>query len=283
VRVLAFYSGKELDQHLAEAFVAGAAVHGHEATALPGEHPENPDAEVVMLFGVKARLRFDDYRGRGVQTVMVDKGYYRGTVESYGRKACKYWRLAVNAHHPTGYLPAMAMPGDRLAALPIERKAWRADGEHILLAGSSAKYHGFNGLAEPTGYAQGVVRRLRKLCDRPVVYRPKPSWKEAQPIRGTRFSRQPESINAALAGAWAMVTNGSNACFEAVLAGVPVIVLGDAVARPLSSTRLGDIEAPRLAGDAEVERWLGNIAYCQWTIEEMAAGAAWNHVKDHLL
>ena len=87
---------------------------------------------------------------------------------------------------------------------------------------------------------------------------------------------------AALGGAWATVTHGSNFCFESVTSGVPCIILGDGVARPISSTRLSQIETPRLATDVERRKWLCGLSYCQWTLPEFASGQAWAEIKRRL-
>ncbi len=282
MKLIAFYAGKDLDKTIAEAMVKGARRHGIKAEALEGDHPENPPCDVVVLFGVKARMRFEAYRAAGVQTVMIDKGYYRGRIAIAGGKVSKFWRVAVNAHHPTSYLMSLRAPADRWNDLGVEVRPWRTDGHQVVLAGSSGKFHAFNQLIEPTAYATGIVEALRGLSDRPIIYRPKPSWRDAVPIDGAAFSPPKQEIAKVLKGAWAMVTNGSNACFESVLAGIPVIVLGDAVAKPISSTTLGDIVAPRLADDTERQQWLHNLAYCQWTIDEMATGQAFEHAKAQL-
>jgi hypothetical protein len=117
------------------------------------------------------------------------------------------------------------------------------------------------------------VLDIRARTDRPIIYRPKPSFKDAQPIEGTEFSTGDETINDALWGAHALVTHGSNACFEAALLGVPSIVLGDAVAAPISSRSLDDDREP-LRGKRE--QWFANLAYHQFT--ERSSRTAWDRV-----
>lgn len=276
MKLLCLHSDKELDRTLMAAFGKGAARHGVEVEIEQGGKEPRDGADIVALFGVKARLKFEAYRARGVHTIMLDKGYVRHA--SGPNKWCEYWRVAVDAHHPTRYLGRLGGDGTRFLALGLVPRPWRRAGAHIVLAGSSEKYHRFNGLPHPTGYAEGVVAGLRAFTDRPIVYRPKPSWKDAAPIAGAGFSRFPERLTEILEGAHALVTDGSNACFEAALLGVPSIILGDAVARPISSTALNEIETPRLAGEAERRAWFADLGECQWTMTEMGQGLAWAHV-----
>lgn len=276
MRLLAYYSNKGLDEELVTSFARGAREHGVAVKIWPKLEDVLP-SDVVVLFGVKARVRHEEFRAAGIQTIVLDKGYVRHAAPG-GQKWCEYWRVAVNAHHPTGYLMDQKQPHDRFNRLGLEMREWRRKGDTVIYAGSSDKYHRFNGLEEANSYARSVVSKIRKLTNRAIIYRPKPSWKDAQRIEGVTFSRPPERIHQTLVGAHVLVTNGSNACFEAVLAGVPTIVLGEAVAKPISSTSLKRIERPQLAGMDERLQWAANLAYAQWTMPEMRSGECWSHI-----
>lgn len=286
MRVCFWQSDKPREHLLADAFADGVRALGLgdtvEQRPLLAE-PELADCDVAVMVGVKSRELFHMHWKAGIHVVMIDKGYSRHAAKS-PVKLWEYWRVAVDAHHPTARLMDMARPPDRFDALGIKVRPWRRaiPAGHILIAGSSAKYHDFYGLKDPTRWTEKVVANLRQYTSRPIVYRPKPSWREAVPVKGTRYSELPETIDQALAGAHACVTHGSNAVFEAVVAGVPCIVLGAAVAEPISSHTLEEIENPRLADDAERRQWLANIAYCQWTLPEFAAGDAWRVLRPQI-
>ena len=274
MKVAFMASDKPREQDLGAAFIEGVRRGGDkgEVTAKGAD----TDADVIAMVGVKSREMFRDNIAAGRHVVMLDKGYTRHRIP--GAKVWEYWRVAVDAHHPTRHV--MDRRDTRRAkAMNIRIAPWRTRGERIVIAGSSAKYHDFYGLPDPTEYATQIVARLREFTDWPIVYRPKPSWKAAAPIDGTIWSGDGESIGAALTNAWALVTHGSNACFEAITSGVPCIILGDGVALPISSTRLDDIEAPFLASDVIRRRWLCGLSYCQWTQEEFASGSAWAEIK----
>lgn len=282
MRICFFASEKPRERELAAAFISGLGWHGDAGVvrALDGGPQVARGFDAVAMVGVKSADLFAANRAAGIHTIMLDKGYLRDRIE--GTRKWKYWRVAVNAHHPTRYLMTTRRPHDRLARLRLEVAPWRTKGDHILIAGSSAKYHAFYGLPEPTGYAKALVAEIRKLTDRPLIYRPKPSWKEATEIAGTTYSPPKQRLEEVLAGARAVVTHGSNACFEAVLAGVPCVVLGEAVAMPISSTTLGAIEKPRKATKNQRLQWLANLAYQQWTLDEFGSGAAWSVIRDEL-
>src|SRR5690606_33738992 len=115
--------------------------------------------------------------------VMLDKGYNRS-------RDCKMWRytrISVGTHQPD--LSAFKFKPDRVRSLPFPHICpVRKSGKHILLIGSSAKCHEFLDLPDPTEWAASVVAEIRKHTDRPIVYRPKQSWRDAVPIPGTTMS-----------------------------------------------------------------------------------------------
>jgi hypothetical protein len=273
---LVFYaSDKPREQDLAANFLKGAARHGVkvEQRALCAS-PEIGKADAVAMVGVKSKRLFELTRAAGAVPIMLDKGYIR--TRRPGARVWEFWRASVGAHHPTfTSLMAKKMPSDRLDALGIEWRPWRVRGFSIVVAGSSAKYHEFYGLPEPNIYYRDLVAELRERTKRPIIYRPKPSYRDAERIRGAEFSDGNENIVDALAGAWALVTHGSNACFEAALLGIPSIILGEGIAAPISSTSLDDLDRPKMG---KRERWANNLAYHQWTESEMASGAAWETI-----
>jgi hypothetical protein len=279
VKVVFLHSDKARERILADAFTEGVALAGDEVEKRAKSDEPALDADVVCMVGVKSRELFNTHWSRGIHVVYFDKGYSRHSLPG-PLHAWEYWRVAVDAHQPTDkYRPDM--PDDRLRKIGWTFEPWRGRGEHIVLAGSSAKYHEFYGLREPTAYWAKVVRQLQSN-PRPIVYRPKPTWKEAIEIPGTRFSGGDESITDVLRGAHAVLTHGSNACFESVLAGVPVVSLGPSIARPISSTLLGEVEKPRLATDRERRAWLSFLAYSQYTLAEMASGLAWKTLRPQI-
>ena len=282
MKVCFFRSSKPREGLLADAFTRGVLEHGDEAVVRPltEEIQVADDCEVAVMVGVKSRELYQANWNAGVHVVMLDKGYTRHSAPG-PIKTWEYWRVAVDAHHPTRTLMNVARPHDRLMRLGLVPVRWRKDGKTVVIAGSSQKYHDFYGISDPTSYAEKLVRQLSKLTSREIVYRPKPSWKEAVPIEGATFSRGP-SIMDDLTQAHVLVTHGSNACFEAVLNGVPCIILGDAVAKPISSVHLDDLEAPMKVGKKLRIQWLANLAYCQWTMPEMASGETWEVIRPQI-
>lgn len=236
-----------------------------------------PDYDIHSCVGVKsARLirKFPD----GNPWVYFDKGYNRDWP--------RWWRVAVCGHQPTAYLMDMQVSGDRAREQKWSFAPWRdlRAGGHVLYAGSSLKYNNMFDLGDPNEYAQAIVEAAAKYTKRPIIYRPKPSFKAAEQVAGAKFSynssgRKNAGIEADLEDAFVMITHGSAAAFDALRAGVPSVVLGHAVTRPISSTSLEELDNPRLASDDERRQLVNALAHCQYHLDEIRGGLLWAHVR----
>lgn len=286
-----FYIAGDKQRELDIAEVVG---HGIRAcgdvfeTAAAAAFVEPSDAEIACVFALKGRAReiLDAYRLAGARTLLFDKGLIRA---STGMGApMGYFRVALDEFMPLARMTGRRWPSSRwlatgMAPLPQQQKT---EGGRIIYAGSSQKYCDFHGLGDATEYASDIIRQIGKHLpkprkrDWPIVYRPKPSWADAVPIAGTIFSRPPEALGSLLRGAHALVTHGSHAAIDAILAGVPAVVLGPGAARPVASTSLEDIAAGlRFPAHAERLAWLSALAWWQWRVEEMQDGSMWRFLR----
>lgn len=291
MRIRFYCSAKEREQKLARYLSRGMAKVGDHPTITTLDLVKTPvsveivhradwdlTCDVAFMVGVKNLRALEAHREAGIPVVYIDKGYTR-------HQGC--FRIAFDAHQPTDYLMTQDRPDDRRKLFGWTFPGWRVPKPKgtILIAGSGMKYHHMNNLGHPTDYGAELIAEIRKHSKSPIVYRPKPSWKESVPIPGSIFSREKE-IAIPLAHANVLITYGSNACFEATMSGVPSIILGDAVARDISSRTIVDLAASGYvyshANVDTVTRWLNNLAYAQWTYEDFEDGSVWRFVRDEL-
>jgi hypothetical protein len=284
MKVICWYSQHKREEQLARRMADGIRLRGDTAF-LRVKNLDDPgeDCDLACIVGVKNLQMYQDYLARGVHVAYWDKGYIRRLWRDENGKEewLDYWRVSVNMHQPLPFIEKAKKGPQRAREAGMELMPWRKHGEAIIVDGSSAKHYAFHDLGNPTDVAKRIVDELRMLTPRPIIYRPKPSWTGAVPIEGTEYSNG-KDYRPAFARAHALVTYGSNLCYDAALAGVPSIVLGQGVARPISSTSLEEIENPRLATDAERQQWVSNVAWCQFKKEEMNNGVAWDTVKEML-
>lgn len=271
-------AGKPREEVIAEALGQAVRAGGDRFEVRAAEEYRGPAGDVGCVFGVKgiARRLLDDYRAAGKRTLFFDKGHTRRRPDG-----AALWRVSADGFMPLDTFQREHRPDDRakthgLTLLP------RRFGDCVLFAGASQKHCDFHGLGDCTEYARRVIAEIGAHTDRPVIYRPKPSWRDAAPIDGTEFSRAPIRLADELKRCFALVTHSSNAAVDAIRAGVPVIILGPGIARPVASCCIGDVENPCWPSEETRSQWLADLAYCQWTVEEMASGDMWETVRRQL-
>lgn len=259
-----FYAGDQGGRQL-DLFNAYREGSKHDVRLIKDNEPV-PDGDADALIGVKAWPLLRALRPYGRPWLSFDK--------PYNRDWPKHWRVSVNAHHPTDYLMNMSFPGDRAKMLGWKFNGWRSPRPkgHILLAGSSNKAHLFFDLEPANDWAADIVKQIKPLSDRQIIYRPKPSFKDARPVPGARFSQGICKINGDLRHAHITVTYASVSCLDSLLAGVPCIILGPAIIRSISATNLSQIERPVFAEPKSCQKLLNNLAYVQWTLGEYKRG-----------
>lgn len=231
-----------------------------------------PEHDVAVFYGLAGGLRqvFDDYRTRRRKAVYIDLGYWNR------RKRTRFdgfHKITVNDRHPTEYFQKFKHPSDRFDAQGVRILPWRAGGDRIIVAGMSAKAALASGFM-PHEWERATIAKLRTLTKRPIVYRPKPNWLGAQPIEGSIFMKE-EPIEDVFRNAHCVVAHHSNVAVDAILAGIPAICT-QGVASAFAAATLADLEALVLP-DNRIQ-WAADIAYCQWSIEEMQKGVPWSHL-----
>jgi hypothetical protein len=224
---VAFYAseGKKFDESIADAFEAGMPpAQGEGASACPrpgGPGCRTPRRTWPSSSGSRTSPGRSSRRtGRiGRPAVFIDKGYTR---IRGGPVGTLYWRVSVNDFQPLRTSRPSPARRDRWDALNIRscRPAPVRAPPSCSPAAARSTATG-RASARPRPTPTGVLAEIRKHTSRPVVYRPKPSWKDAVPIDGSDYSPDTDKFVTRLDDAHCLVTYGSNACFEAVLAGVP--------------------------------------------------------------
>jgi hypothetical protein len=69
--------------------------------------------------------------------------------------------------------------------------------------------------------------------------------------------------------AWAVVNYSSNPGIESILNGIPAFVSNKSLASPVGNLDFKNIENP---DRPERNQWLNDLAWTEWTIDEMAKG-----------
>lgn len=260
----------------------------------------DPKVDIACVFALKGKAKqiLDAYHVMGARTLLFDKGLIRASTGLGAPNG--YYRVSLDEFMPLGRIERMmreGVPASRWIATklrPRERVRLTATGL-VIYAGSSQKYCDFHGLGDEHEYAVEICRRIRKKAgkDRPIVYRPKPSYDMGKPVEGTIFSRPSgkagKDMHIGMLGdllprAHALVTHGSHAAIDAILAGVPAIVLGEGAARPVAATDLEELLEPMPMFPDREKRfaWMSAIAWWQWRVSEMVDGSMWRFLREEM-
>jgi hypothetical protein len=250
---------------------AGARAMGDRPVLLSADEYRTPQFPVAVFYGFTPTLRkvMADYVAAGLKAVYMDLGYWNR------EGLTGHHKIVVNDRHPTAYFQMVKHRSDRAEALGLRVKPWRDGGDHILLAGMGDKA----AVAEERqveSWEVAAIEALRRATKRPIIYRPKPSWLQARPLKWTTYSPKAQPLWAVLKNCHAVVTHHSNVAVEAILDGVPAFCW-KGVATPMASQQIEQIETPYFPPARD--QWIADIAYTQWSIAEIKAGQAWAHLK----
>lgn len=152
-------------------------------------------------------------------------------------------------------------------------KPWRHDGRVVAIMGQvqgDASLQGQNMTAWYRETAAGSARAYGL----PVVFRPHPvaDRRRLATPAGLMVERGP--LEALFERALAVVTYNSNSAVDAILAGVPAVATdAGSMALPVAGRAIGERPTPERA------EWLARLAWCQWRVEELADGSAWDRMK----
>jgi len=270
-------SGKDRSQKIARALGAGASAVGYKALIRMDNVYRQPIGQIAAFYGYQKSFPriMAEYIAADKTVVFVDLGYWG---RRHGGRYNGYHKVAINSRNPDKYLMQYNRDATRIAMLGIKAMPWRSDGDFIIVAGMSDKSANSYGL-KPEEWERWAVAELQKHTSRPIIYRPKPSWSGASPIAGSEFQPAPPSSDATAEtfnGCHAVVTHHSNIAIDALVNGVPAFCW-DGAATCMSLQDLSQIEKP-LRPD-ERDQWLANIAWCQWSVPEIASGAMWRQLK----
>lgn len=249
--------GQSYDQHLT-AFIQGSG--GHISS---WEDEKETDAALIIRgLGGGSRKAIKHCWETGRTFYAIDTGYF-------GNRTTKVWhRVTKNALQHLG--PIIPRNGDRLKKIGYSFQKFRK-GTKVLICPPSEKVMLMWGQPSPEAWVEQVVAELKEYTDRPIEIRLKPN-------RTDRTTT--DTIQSALADdVHCLVTYNSIAATEALIYGKPAIALGPNAAHVLCNTELADVEDLYIPSKYEMEAFMRHLSYCQFTVEEMKNGYAWDIVN----
>ena len=132
-------------------------------------------------------------------------------------------------------------------------------------------------------WVKNTIQHLRRHTDRDIVFRDHPENKDQMKnlIDTYKWTKQVTysnsgTINDDLKNAHCTVAYTSGSSIDSIIAGIPVITCSEYnFLWPISSHSLEDVENPKCG---EREQLLYDLAYTQWTVDEIKQGKPWQHL-----
>ncbi|NKB84498.1 hypothetical protein HED51_20535 [Ochrobactrum grignonense] len=233
---------------------------GIKTTIGPKRKPSNADIAVIWSWKhpqIIAAARQDQR-----PLIVMERGFIQPRFE--------WVSLALNGFNNRGYFPPSADNGERWQRhFSHHLRPWKDRKGYALLIGQVPGDASLNGV-DIKNWAQSRTDMLRR-AGHTVVYRPHPLAETVAP-EGAVCSRQ--DLKSDLSGAEFVITYSSTTAVEAVLEGIPVCVEdAGSVAYPMASHHIGE---PLRRPDRT--QWCHNLAWRQWSINELRNGTAWRHL-----
>jgi hypothetical protein len=208
----------------------------------------------------------------------------------------KHFRIGVNGFlNNSGLFYQGNCPQDRLEQLGINWNGWQnnKDGHIVLMLQlpGDASLRGIN-IYEWTEYC---IKKIRSFSDRKIVIRTHPAHNIKETDEFYRFIienlilskssnieislSKEKSLDDDLKGAYCTITYSSGSGIDSIMKGIPTIAMDPGnFAWNVSSRYPNEVENLKLAEAGEITQWLSNLAYSQWSVEEMEQGKPWMHL-----
>ena len=202
----------------------------------------------------------------------------------------KTWKVGINGINGEAYFghEEEDCTSHRLTKLKIKMQPWRPrtyQPKYILVLGQNQNSHQWRDMPPMQDWVESVITQIRTVTDRDIRIRPHPrstfdqKWiKETITNYNDVYFNQPRQVvgtyddfdfDKQLNDAWCVVNWSSNPATQAALNGVPVFTGPESLAAPIANLNLKRIEDPSMP---DRQQWANNIAYTEWTVEEIASG-----------
>lgn len=247
------------------------------------------ECDVMVIFGLpkrsfaKSHAKAELLRLHSGAVVVIERGFvHRGSAvigdEEYGDRSGVCWSVGLGGINGRADFRNADVPGGRWAALGVELQPWtKRDRGYALIVGQVPWDTSVQDL-DHLGWLHAQVDAARAAGLVPI-FRPHPVALRKgvdHGVRCTTVGREPLEVD--LKDARVVVTQNSNVGVDAAIAGVPVVATDEtSMAWAVSARSIEEAVAEDYQPPGR-ERWAAELAYAQWTRDEMRAGLPWRHL-----
>jgi hypothetical protein len=216
---------------------------------------------------------YQHYRRLNKPVIFVDAGVIQRS---------KTWRIWIDQQTD---IYGVGHDASRRNFLGLEVRTWRYDGRTILIALQRPDSNQWQRQPDIASWTLEVVRILRQHSQRPIKIRSHPRYPVC--LKTDVVVSTPKKITGtyddfdfdeALDDAWAVINWNSSPAVTAALRGIPVFTGPESRAAPVATLDLSLIENP-LRPDRE--QWANDLAWTEWTVEEIQQGLPQGFIINH--
>tara|TARA_B000000609_G_C24127788_1_gene323491 strand:- start:358 stop:1101 length:744 start_codon:yes stop_codon:yes gene_type:complete len=237
----------------------------------------------VLWYGRMApnKVIWDEAQRQGKPVIVLEVG---------GIKRGTTWKVGINGINREAYFGPKGNDDTRVKKLGLKLKPWKYNNEQgeIIIACQHNKSHQWRYQKPVQTWLYESIDLIRQYTNRKIIVRPHPR----DPIQGVQHEFKNVTLQVPshipntyddfdfdTSNAYAVVNWSSNPATQAVMQGVPVYVGPDSLAFDVGCPNLASINAPVMPDRTQ---WLNDIAYTEWTIEEISEGIPLNLLTSKL-
>lgn len=228
------------------------------------------DCDLAVFWSHRPKHIIKRQLERGNHYLVMERGYVGDRWE--------WTSLGFDALNGRADFVAKNMPGDRWNKYFSDYlKPWKFMGDYILLVGQVDGDESIKNI-KMQPWLQNMANKISRVYKGAGIrFRPHPLTISQNrtnfDIAGTEKSLR--SLAEDLASACLCVTYNSNTGVESVLSGIPTVTMDKgSMAYNVSTHLIEDIPIR-----PKRKQWAHDLAYKQWTIDEIESGVAWDHLK----
>ena len=231
---------------------------------------ETVDAAViwsVLWTKPNRKIIWDGYRSLNKPIIVLEVG---------GLKRNITWKVGLNGINRDANFGNQDCSSDRWKQFGLDLQPWNPK-SHIVVCGQHKQSQQWDDLH----WIDNTIQEIRSHTDRPIIYRPHPRFlgdvPAGVPINQPKLSGNYDEFdfNTVIETAWAVVNHSSNPGSQAIINGIPAITSEHSLAWPMS-TRIENIETPNML---DREQWAYDLAYTEWTVDELKDGMPWRRIR----
>lgn len=252
-----------------DAFLSSCQDRGHEIVA----NGMDCDAAVIwsMLWSgrmAKNRAVYKHYRSQSRPVFVLEVG---ALARDY------LWRVGLNHVNACANFGPRNNDDRRVLDLGLSLDPWCDAGDSILIALQRPDSGQWRSTSEAESWLKSVIAILRSHTNRPIRIRPHPRYPLKSIWSNVKIDTPKRLLDTyddydfrdSLNDVWAVVNWSSNPGIVSAMSGIPVFTGPNSLAAAVGLQDLAQIERP-IRPDRR--QWLNDLVYCEWTVEEIAAG-----------